>query len=216
MDPPPYSPRATVTSQDWDTASIHSAAPSYVSVLPARNPPREGLPPISSIEHTRNTSVPSLKAFQNSTWPRTHVTNPTSRAYHSIAARRASALTVQEQRSLLLAVVNGGDAITQLRKRMDDEERERSIRTNEDPYLIGEEAARVNQAERLRGENDWGVLERENVRWDWLLCTSAVQPPRNFASYQSHDELSLTTISCVSHEEHRESSFADLYSSADG
>jgi len=52
---------------------------------------------------------------------------------------------------------------------MDEEERERTIRTNEDPYLVGEEAAAKNKEERLRKENRWGVLEREDRRWDWLL-----------------------------------------------
>jgi hypothetical protein len=174
MDPPPYSPRETFTSQDLETASIRSAAPSYVSRVPVNNPPRVGLPPILPIAHNRANSTPSLGAFRNPTWSRTHVTNPTSRAYHSIASRRASALTVQEQSSLLLAAVNGEDAIAQIRKKMDDEERERSIRTKEDPYLVGEEAARENREERLKRENGWEVLERENVRWDWLLCTSAL------------------------------------------
>lgn len=56
-----------------------------------------------------------------------------------------------------------------MKKKMDEEERERSIRTNEDPYLVGEEAARKNREERLRRENGWGVLEQEDKRWDWLL-----------------------------------------------
>jgi hypothetical protein len=171
--PPPYSPRAIFTSQDLETASIRSACPSYESTVPVTSRPREGLPPIPPVAHTRANSTPSLDdAFRNPTWSRIHVANPTSRAYHSIAVRRASALTVQEQSNLLLAAVNGENAIAQLRKRMDDEERERSIRTKEDPSLVGEEAARENREERLRRENGCGVLERENVRWDWLLCTS--------------------------------------------
>jgi hypothetical protein len=56
-----------------------------------------------------------------------------------------------------------------MKKRMDEEERAREIRTNEDPELVGEEAAETNRQERLRRENGWGVLEREDRRWDWLL-----------------------------------------------
>ena len=56
-----------------------------------------------------------------------------------------------------------------MKRRMDEEEREREIRTKEDPSLVGEEAARKNREERLRRENGWGVLEREDKRWDWLL-----------------------------------------------
>jgi hypothetical protein len=56
-----------------------------------------------------------------------------------------------------------------MKRRMDEEEREREIRTKEDPALVGEEAAARNREERLRRENGWGVLEREDRRWDWLL-----------------------------------------------
>jgi len=57
-----------------------------------------------------------------------------------------------------------------MKKKMDEENREREIRTKEDPYLVGEEAARIAKEERLRRENGWGVLEREDKRWDWLLA----------------------------------------------
>jgi len=56
-----------------------------------------------------------------------------------------------------------------MKRKMDEEERAREIRTNEDPELVGEEAAEMNRQERLRRENGWGVLEREDKRWDWLL-----------------------------------------------
>jgi len=56
-----------------------------------------------------------------------------------------------------------------MKRKMDEEERAREIRTNEDPELVGEEAAEQNRQERLRRENGWGVLEREDKRWDWLL-----------------------------------------------
>jgi hypothetical protein len=70
---------------------------------------------------------------------------------------------------LLVAALNGEDGIAQMKKKMDEEERARVIRTNEDPELVGEEAAEKNRQERLRRENGWGVLEREDKRWDWLL-----------------------------------------------
>jgi len=57
-----------------------------------------------------------------------------------------------------------------MKRKMDAEEREREIRTREDPELVGEEAARVAREERLRRENGWEVLEREDRRWDWLLA----------------------------------------------
>lgn len=60
-----------------------------------------------------------------------------------------------------------------MKKKMDEEERERNIRTNEDPYLVGEVAAEKNKLERLRRENGWEVLEREDKRWDWLIAQMA-------------------------------------------
>ena len=43
------------------------------------------------------------------------------------------------------------------------------MRTLEDPKLVGEVAAEINRRERLRREEGWDVLEREDKRWDWLL-----------------------------------------------
>ena len=48
-------------------------------------------------------------------------------------------------------------------------EREREIRTLEDPQLVGEEAAAANRKARDRREG-MEVLEREDMRWDWLLA----------------------------------------------
>ena len=57
-----------------------------------------------------------------------------------------------------------------MKKKMDEEERQRAIRTKEDPYLVGEEAAEENRQERLKRENGWNILELEDKRWDWLLA----------------------------------------------
>lgn len=57
-----------------------------------------------------------------------------------------------------------------MKRRMDEEERERSIRTLEDPDLVGEVAAEEARQERLRRENGWNVLQAEDKRWDWLLA----------------------------------------------
>ncbi|KAF4624036.1 hypothetical protein G7Y89_g14139 [Cudoniella acicularis] len=183
MDPPPYTPRATFRAQDLETASIRSAAPSYISEAPSYtsrvvgspSPHRTGLPSpyASSTQHARANSAPSLEAFRRPTWSRTQVSNPTARHYHSVAHRRASARTIHEQSSLLVAALNGEDGIAQIKKKMDEEERARMMRTNEDPYLVGEEAAERNKQERLRRENGNEVLEIEDKRWDWLIAQMA-------------------------------------------
>jgi len=159
MDPPPYSPQP----HDFETASIRSAAPSYTSLAPTYTsllPPR-GLPPSSPA-----TPEPPLDAFPLPKWSPTTPHNPASRHYHAVAHRRASALTAQEQASILSATIHGSDAIDKIRRKMEEEERQRNIRTAEDPYLVGEEAAERARQERLRRESGWGVLEMEDKRWD--------------------------------------------------
>ena len=184
MDPPPaYFPRVQLVPQDFETASIRSAAPSYVSEAPAYSSllppspspsPRTGLPSPyatpASLRNPRANSIPSLDAYRVPTFPRIHPSNPTARHYHSVASRRASALTIQEQSTLLAAALHGDSGIERMKRRIEEEEREREIRTNEDPELVGEEAALRNREARERRENGWGVLEKEDKRWDWLLA----------------------------------------------
>jgi hypothetical protein len=57
-----------------------------------------------------------------------------------------------------------------MKRRMEGEEREREIRTHEDPGLIGEEAAGRNREMRENRERGYGVLEKEDKNWDWLLA----------------------------------------------
>jgi hypothetical protein len=66
--------------------------------------------------------------------------------------------------------LNGEDGIERMKRRMEEEEREREIRTNEDAELVGKEVAIRNREARLRRENGYGVLEKEDKRWDWLLA----------------------------------------------
>ena len=80
---------------------------------------------------------------------------------------------MQEQATLLAAALTGDDGIRQMKKRMEAEERAREIRTREDPGLVGESAAEGNRRERLKREEGWKVLEREDRRWDWLLGRSS-------------------------------------------
>jgi len=167
MDPPPYS--ATLFfPQDPETSSIRSAAPSYISAAPSYTstlPPSDPQPAALS----RSATMPSLDAFRISSWSRITPANPTARCYHSVASRRASKLTVKEQTILLAAALSGEDVIAQMKKKMDDEGRRRDMRTLEDPMLVGEVAAERNRRERLRREEGWDVLEREDKIWDWLL-----------------------------------------------
>jgi hypothetical protein len=170
--PPPYVPRESARTRDFETASIRSVAPSYTSRAPsyvstAPAPARTGLPPLPPLPASH---TPSLNAYRMpSSWSRTQH-NPTARHYHSVAQRRAESNTIKLRSSVLVAVLNGDEGIAQMKKKMDEEERERSMRTHEDPHLVGEEAAEEARQERLRRENGWEVLEQEDKRWDWLLA----------------------------------------------
>ncbi|KAL2130782.1 hypothetical protein VTI74DRAFT_5943 [Chaetomium olivicolor] len=57
-------------------------------------------------------------------------------------------------------------------ERIEEEERQNRVRPLEDPYLVGEEAARRARMERLarEGGNGEDVLVREDRRWDWFLA----------------------------------------------
>jgi hypothetical protein len=174
-NPPPYVSREQIQTEDFETSSIRSAAPSYKSDTPTyvstTPPPRQiGLPPIPPLPIPRTNPNPSLDAFRMSSWSRTQTSNPTAKHYHRIAQRRASTLTIKQQSTLLIAALNGDDGIAQIKKKMDEEQRAKQIRTSEDPQLVGEEAAEQNRQERLRRESGWDVLEREDKRWDWILA----------------------------------------------
>src|SRR5579871_4865035 len=93
--PPSYTPSRQplphFSSVDFETASIRSAAPSYLSEAPTYHStiPSDSLPP-SSFSHGRRPSAPpSLNDFRIPTWSTTR-SNPTARHYHSVAHRRAT------------------------------------------------------------------------------------------------------------------------------
>jgi hypothetical protein len=194
MDPPPYTPRQppTLRAQHFDTTSIRSVAPSYISDAPTYttipSPPCGGLPSPYLTPALRSPSTPSLEAFRMPNLSRTS-TNPNARHYHSVAQRRAASLTIQEQATLLTAAINGEEGLSQMKKRLEDEEREKARRTLEDPHLVGEVAAEENRQERLRRENGWGVLEAEDKRWDWLLAQMSDWAERDKSWKKFREEL---------------------------
>jgi hypothetical protein len=98
-------------------------------------------------------------------------------------------LTAQEQATLLTATLNGDHGIAQLKKKMDEESRERDMRTLEDPHLVGEEAAERNRQERLKKEKGYEVLEMEDRRWDWLIAQMSDWEERDKSWKQFRREL---------------------------
>ncbi|KAK0628609.1 hypothetical protein B0T17DRAFT_614505 [Bombardia bombarda] len=172
---PPYSPAVieTISPEDFETASIRSAAPSYTpsrSLLGPDLPPAAysngqqiGLPPVPT-GPIRQPSL-SLSQFRIPSWSTVN-SNPTARHYHSVALRRVSAATSSSSSA-------ASDGVRRMMlDRIEEEERNR-VRPLEDPYLVGEEAAARARRERLARENGGGngnsVLVREDRRWDWFL-----------------------------------------------
>jgi len=177
-EPPNYFPRTgpSLTPEDFETASIRSAAPSYISdaptyhsTLPAHtyNTASTSRYPTSHHRAASQPLIPSLNDFRISTWSTT-TCNPTARHYHSVAHRRATIANAKEEQEVLQAAMSI-DGMKLMRARLEEEEREK-LRPLEDPYLVGEEAAERARRERLARENRGNeVLIREDRRWDWLL-----------------------------------------------
>lgn len=69
---------------------------------------------------------------------------------------------------MILAALSGSDGIADMKAKREKEERDKHIRTQEDPELVGEAAAKNARDERLKWENR-DVLEKEDKRWEWFL-----------------------------------------------
>ncbi|TLD07175.1 hypothetical protein PgNI_10280 [Pyricularia grisea] len=220
-----------LTAEDFETASIHSIAPSYVSeapsyhtipceATPAYSPPEQSSPPSYSFNSHRNqrrtaaasadyyanssrpslippadsvneptiglppvptgplpTLVPQLSAFRIPSWSSLATNNHNNRQYRNVAQRRASAAASASPRRLELSP----SRIARLERvsEIAEAEEQRRHRPLEDPYLVGEVAARRARAQRLARENGDEVLEMENRRWDLFLAQMRDFQPRN-------------------------------------
>ncbi|TPX10637.1 uncharacterized protein E0L32_008371 [Thyridium curvatum] len=167
---PPYSPRAVETSG----SATSSSGPSTSSAPPTLLPPhssggpasasasasaRGGLPPIPPLQPRRPADLPNLTAFRIPSWS-TMSSNPTARHYQRVAHRRVAAANSQSHLQGIRRMVLD---------RIDEDERNR-FRPLEDPYLVGEEAARRARQERLARENGDDVLVMEDRCWDGFLA----------------------------------------------
>ncbi|KAM4065154.1 hypothetical protein HRG_004509 [Hirsutella rhossiliensis] len=178
-------------ADDFETASIRSAAPSYVSEAPSyhsavqyleaappyaprantspeSSPPRHqtstprpqtiGLPPIPPLNPQ---SIVTLHNFRIPTWSANNA--PAARHYRNVAERRmtdnrytANDLSKRPSPIEPPLVIRDGSMPP--------------LRPLEDPYLVGEVAARQARRERLARESGDDILIREDRQWDWLLA----------------------------------------------
>jgi hypothetical protein len=117
-----------------------------------------GLPPVPS----GPAFEPGQTVFSIPTWP-TFSANPAIRQYHNVAQRRVAAAKdrVERARRTTLGILLE-----------EEEERNRELRIHEDPYMVGEEAARqareAREARIARERRDEILIEADR-RWDWLL-----------------------------------------------
>lgn len=175
---PLYTPSAN--PETASLRSYRSSAPSYSSACPPSysQHPRRCSPPLPRTQD----SEPSLSLFRRprgSLSSAHHSHNPQARAYHNIAARRASSQSIRDQNDLLAAGAHR-DPVKAVKSLVQIREIEefgcevsgiegRRLRPLEDPELVGEEAADRARRDRLRREGD-EVLIREDKRWDWMLA----------------------------------------------
>lgn len=143
---PPYAPRGSV--------SLESSPPRYQNSRP--RPQSIGLPPIPPLNPR---SVVTLPSFRIPTWSANNA--PAARHYRNVAERRMTdnrytANDVAKRQSLIEPLIIRDVNMPPLRPL-------------EDPYLVGEVAARQARRERLTRESGDDILVREDRQWDWLL-----------------------------------------------
>lgn len=177
---PEMLPAYTARSIDADTTSIHSAAPSYTSAAPSYHSVPGGY---TSLLHPSSRSVvrsstpsrrinvdgsasrrpPSninISAYSIPSWSSMRSSHQ-ERHYHSVAHRRANA-----------AVAAAAAAAESTMYRDIIRVQPPAIITEdileEDPYLVGSEAAEQARKERLTKQQANEALEKEEKAWDFM------------------------------------------------
>ncbi|KAH8171747.1 hypothetical protein LIA77_08514 [Sarocladium implicatum] len=188
------------SADDFDTTSIHSAAPSYISEVPSyhstahhydptppysppshntsrnradsttQEQPQYGLPPIPPAPSVNR---PSLHNFRVPTWSANNA--PAARQYRSVIERRAAARPAPSYSRWASLETGAGSSssVSSASTSADNAVAETATRVPrplEDPYLVGEQAAAEARRDRLRRENGDEILIREDRQWDWLLA----------------------------------------------
>ncbi|KAI8675045.1 hypothetical protein NCS57_00404100 [Fusarium keratoplasticum] len=185
------------SADDFETASIRSAAPSYVSEAPSYhsiNPFPEAVPPYSPpvrttaaprttslVPHSSGTSTPTnrqrtiglppVPAAPLRSVP--NLNNFRIATWSSVASNPAARHYHNVAQRRMTAQTR--DPVDSLRRAMTDlteqDQQDRSTsRPLEDPYLVGEVAAARARQERIARESGDDILLREDRQWDWFLA----------------------------------------------
>ncbi|KAF4454800.1 hypothetical protein F53441_2742 [Fusarium austroafricanum] len=181
------------SNDDFETASIRSAAPSYVSEAPSyhsTNPYPETLPSYTPPARThavvRNSLVPSSSGTSTPT-PRQqtiglppvpalplrsqpNLNNFRIATWSSVSSNPAARHYQNVANRRLTAQRDPVDSLRRVMTDISEQEQERYVtRPLEDPYLVGEVAATRARQERLARESGDDILQREDRQWDWFL-----------------------------------------------
>ncbi|RFU80870.1 hypothetical protein TARUN_1346 [Trichoderma arundinaceum] len=172
------------SAEDFDTASIRSAAPSYAYTAAAtasnatttaattgmsRGNASEassslsgrqtiGLPPLPPLAAPRALSTHN---FRIPTWSTSNA--PAARHYRKVAERRM----IDGRFQAVAGVIGVRDP--PINGQNDDGETP-VLRPLEDPYLVGEQAAAEARQQRIAREAGEDMLREEDKQWDWLLA----------------------------------------------
>lgn len=124
-------------------------------------------------------NIPNIHNFRVPMWSANNAL--AARQYHSVAARRVS-----DGRYGADLTKDTTSASSTLRRNPNPERvvEEQDARPLEDPYLVGEEAAKVARRERLARETGEDILIQEDKHWDWLL--GKLQCPFPFNTSQAN------------------------------
>ncbi|KAL9468929.1 hypothetical protein ACSS6W_010623 [Trichoderma asperelloides] len=197
------------SADDFDTASVHSAAPSYVSEVPSYRsrtahseaPPsyaataatataavagtssrRDAPRTQSSLPGRQTTGLPPLPPLASPSALNTHNYRiPTWSANNAPAARHYR--NVAERRATdgwLQAAA--AELIVGMRDSTINRQNDSSEgppRPLEDPYLVGEQAAAEARRQRIAREVNESMLQEEDKQWDWMLAQMKTREERD-------------------------------------
>ncbi|KAM0455949.1 hypothetical protein ACHAPV_007495 [Trichoderma viride] len=199
------------SADDFDTASVHSAAPSYVSEVPSyrsRTTHSEALPSyaaaVAGSTSRRDASraqnplpgrqtiglpplpplaSPSALNSHNYRIPTWSANNaPAARHYRNVAERRATDRWLQAAAAELMVGMRDSAINRQ------NNSREAPLRPLEDPYLVGEQAATEARRRRIASEVNESMLREEDKQWDWILAQMKTREERDRPSTRVRQE----------------------------
>ncbi|KAI9797908.1 MAG: hypothetical protein M1825_005677 [Sarcosagium campestre] len=205
-------PLYTARARDLETSSVRSAAPSYTSAAPSYH---SSAPSVPSLPVNRNSTInqpqdrprpqdfapgfrppptslrtvpgrlPDTSAYAIRSWS-SIASSPQERLYHSVAKRRATMANVESER---LAMVSASSML--LARAQPPAECAEDI-IEEDPFLVGSEAAEQARKERLKRKRARGeeVLRQEDKAWDFMLGQMADwdERERSWARFKRESE----------------------------